>query len=59
MKNTELKTDLITSLEKDYGAKIVVVNTMTTLTPEEKNNNETYLTIMNNYIENIKNATLG
>lgn len=59
MKNTEVKTDLITSLEKDYGAKIIVVNTMTTLTAEEKNNNETYLTIMNNYIENIKNATLG
>ncbi len=59
MKNTEEKTDLIASLEKEYGAKIIKVNTMTTLTTEEKNNNETYLTIMNTYIENIKNATLG
>lgn len=59
MKDTEEKSELIASLEKDYGAKIITVNTMTTLTTEEKNNNETYLTIMNNYIENIKNVTLG
>lgn len=59
MKNTEEKSELISSLEKDYGAKIITVNTMTTLTTEEKNNNETYLTMMNNYIENIKNVTLG
>lgn len=59
MKNTEAKTDLIASLEKDYGAKIIIVNTMNTLTAEEKTNNETYLTIMDSYIENIKNATLG
>ncbi len=58
MKDTDEKTSLITSLEKN-GAKIVTVKTMKTLTSEEKENNETYFTIMNEYIENIKNATLG
>lgn len=59
MKDTEEKTNLIKSLEKDYNAKIVVVNTMSTLSLENKTNNENYLTIMTNYIEEIKKATLG
>lgn len=59
IKNTEEKTEFMTSLENEYGAKIISVNTMTTLTVEEKNNNETYLTIMKNYLEELKNATLG
>jgi ABC-type Zn uptake system ZnuABC Zn-binding protein ZnuA len=59
MKDTEEKTELINSLETEYGAKIVEVDTMTTLSTEKKDNNENYLTIMNNYLENIRNATLG
>lgn len=59
IKDTEEKTELIASLEKNYNAKVVVVNTMTTLTTEAKNNNEDYLSIMGNYMEDIKNATLG
>ncbi len=58
MKDTEEKTEAITTLEKS-GAKIITVKTMQTLTTEEKENNETYFTIMNEYMENIKNATLG
>lgn len=58
MKDTEEKTELITALEKS-GAKIIVVKTMETLSTEAKENNETYFTIMNEYMENIKNATLG
>lgn len=58
MKDTDEKTNTITTLEKS-GAKIITVKTMKTLTTEEKENNETYFTIMNEYIENIKNATLG
>ena len=58
MKDTDEKTDLIKDLEKS-GAKIITVNTMKTLTSEEKESNETYFTIMNEYMENIKNATLG
>lgn len=59
MKDTDEKTDLIKILEEEYGAKIVTVNTMTTLSTENKNNNENYLTIMKDYLEDIKNATLG
>lgn len=59
IKDTEEKTELITSLEKNYNAKVVVVNTMTTLTTDAKNNNENYLSIMGYYMEDIKNATLG
>ncbi len=59
IKDTEEKSELIINLEKECDAKIVTINTMMTLTTEEKNNNENYLTIMNNYIENIKKATLG
>lgn len=58
MKDTEQQTEAITTLEKS-GAKIVTVKTMQTLKTEEKENNETYFTIMNEYMENIKNATLG
>ena len=59
IKDTDKKTDLINNLEKEYNAKVVTVNTMTTLSNESKNNNENYLTIMDNYFTNIKNATLG
>ncbi len=58
IKDTEEKSEFIASLEKEYGAKVITVNTMTTLTPEEKANNENYLTIMNNYLDNLKNAVL-
>lgn len=58
MKDTEEKTEAITTLEKS-GVKIITVKTMQTLKTEEKENNETYFTIMNEYMENIKNATLG
>ncbi len=59
IKDTEEKSDIIKTLEKDYNAKIVTVNTMTTLSEDNKDNGENYLTIMNDYLEEIKNATLG
>ena len=43
---------------KASGANIIVVNTMTTLTDENRNNNDNYLTIMQEFIENIKNTVL-
>ena len=58
MKDTEEKSDAVKELEKN-GAKVITVNTMETLTKEEKENNDTYFTIMNEYMENIRNATLG
>lgn len=59
VKDTEEKSDIIKTLEKEYGAKIITANTMTTLSSEEKNNQENYLSIMHDYIENIKVATIG
>lgn len=59
IKDTEEKTNVITTLEKDYNAKIVKVNTMNTLSEENVNNKDNYLTIMTNYLEEIKTATLG
>ena len=57
--DTDEKTDFISSLESDYDANIINVDTMYTLTDEEANNNETYLTIMRDFIDNIRNTTLG
>ena len=57
--DTDEKTDFISSLESEYDANIINVDTMYTLTDEEANNNETYLTIMRDFIDNIRNTTLG
>lgn len=52
------QTELIQTLVNDYKAEIIEVNTMYALTEEDKNNNETYLTIMDNYIDNIRKIVL-
>lgn len=59
MKDNDTKTDLINDLEKNYNAKIISVNTLTTLSEENIKNQEDYATIMRDYLENIKNITLG
>ena len=59
MKNTEEKTDLINELVDNYEAKIVTVNTMTTLSDENVKNNDNYISIMNDFLENIRNVVLG
>ncbi len=56
--DTDNKNNFITSLE-EAGANIINVEVMNTLTDEEDNNNEDYLTIMNGFIENIRNTTLS
>lgn len=53
------KNDFITSLESEYDANIINVDTMYTLTDEEASGNKTYLTIMRSFIDNIRNTTLG
>lgn len=53
------KNDFITSLESEYDANIINVDTMYTLTEEEASGNKTYLTIMREFIDNIRNTTLG
>lgn len=57
--STDIKTDLINDLETNYGANVILVNTMETLTDDEVANKENYETIMNNFIENIRNTTLS
>ena len=57
--DTDEKTDFVSSLESEYDANIINVDTMYTLTDEEANNNETYLTIMRDFIDHIRNTTLG
>ncbi len=57
--DTDEKTDFISSLESEYDANIISVDTMYTITDEEANNNETYLTIMRDFIDHIRNTTLG
>lgn len=53
------KTEFITTLEEEYEANIIIVDTMYTLTDEEANHNETYLTMMRDFLDNIRNTTLG
>lgn len=44
---------------KTSGATLVPVSTMTTLTDQNRKNNDTYLTLIQEFIENIKNAVLN
>lgn len=57
--DSDEKTELINNLESEYEANIINVDTMYTLSDEEANNNENYLTIMREFIDNIRNTTLG
>ena len=57
--DTDQKNEFITSLESEYDANIINVDTMYTLTDEEASGNATYLTIMRSFIDNIRNTTLG
>lgn len=59
MKDTDEKTELIDTLVNSYDAKIITVNTMNTLSEENVKNNDTYISIMNEFLENIRNVTLG
>ena len=52
------KTEVINSLVNDYKANVVTVDEMYALDSSEKNNNETYLTIMDTFIDNIRNIIL-
>lgn len=59
MKDTDEKTELIDSLTSSYEAKIITVNTMNILSDENIKNGDNYITIMNDFLENIRNITLG
>ena len=59
MKDTDIKSDLINELIKNYDANVVIVNSMNTLTDENKDNHDNYISIMNDFLENIRDVTLG
>lgn len=51
--------DEIKDLSDNYRAKLVEIDTMNTLTEEERNNKETYLTIMNKFLTDLSNNVLN
>lgn len=57
-KDTEEITDVMNEL-KNNGATLTRVQTMMTLNDNNRKNNDNYLTIMQEFIENIKNAVLN
>jgi len=59
VRSDEEKSDLVKDLIDNYDVKVIEVNTMNTLTDENVNNKETYFSIMENFLENIRNVTLG
>ena len=51
------ETDLLKELQDDYNAKLETFKVMTTITEEDANNNEDYLSIMKSNITKIKEET--
>ncbi len=58
MSSADKNTELINSLINDYKATITKVDIMTTLSEENKNNNQNYLTLTQGFIDNIRNIIL-
>ena len=56
-KVSHLVSDTITDLVDNYKAKKVEVNMMNTLDSNERNNSDDYLSIMNEYLRNLREAT--
>lgn len=51
-------SDSVKDLVDNYGAELIEINTMSTLTDEERNNKDNYLTIMNDFITKLSNVVL-
>lgn len=58
MSSVDERTDLINSLVNDYKANVYEVDTMMTLSEENKTNNNNYLSIIQDYINNIRRIIL-
>lgn len=54
MFENEEQSDLIKSLVESYKANVVTVDSMYALDEDDKYNNETYLSLMDEYIDNIR-----
>ena len=57
IKSTEPTNELITEITTQTNAKTITVNMMNTLSEENRENNENYFTIMEDFINNLKTAT--
>ena len=55
VENTETVNDVISEMIKDTQAQTIIVNMMNTLTEENRKNNDTYFTLIEDFINNIKN----
>lgn len=51
-------SESVKDLVDNYGAELIEINTMTTLTDEERTNKDNYLTIMNEFITQLSNVVL-
>ena len=58
MLSTDETNELINSLVSDYKATIVEVDTMITLSEENKTNNHDYISLTQDYINNLRNIIL-
>ena len=51
-------SDSVKDLVDNYGAELIEINTMSTLTDTERSNKDNYLTIMNEFITQLSNVVL-
>lgn len=49
----------VKDLVDNYNAKLIKIDTMETLTDDQRNNNDNYLTIMNDFITNLTTVTVN
>ena len=59
MKAGEEKTELINDLVDSYDANIIEINCMNTLSDKNVDNNDNYVSLMNEFLDNIRNVVLG
>lgn len=57
--NKEDISDSVKDLVDNYNVELIEINTMSTLTDQERNNNDDYLSIMNDFITKISNIALA
>lgn len=59
IRNDQEKTDVVNNLVNNYNAKTIEMNVMSTIKEEQRENNETYYTLLQENIDNIRNVTIG
>ena len=57
MLSDDEETDLIKNLKENYKAKVIVVDSMISLSKENVEAGNDYIMIMNNFLENLRTVT--